>query len=518
MEIKNMDPESLEAYKKFVRNRLATFQGIFAKASVGDYSEDAVIPEGDDDFSELAAGIQVMIEVIRERIDELETEIADRKIIEERIRHQALHDPLTGLPNRKLLEERLGEIFQEAFRNNQKMAIVYLDIDRFKQINDVFGHQVGDLLLKEFTVRIQSSLPKDSLFVRMGGDEFVIAIMNAKSQTEVTKILKKIVIALESPMPIEAKTLFLSTSMGVAMFPRDGRELTTLMANSDVALLQAKQAGRNHFRFYKTTMNREASSRMQVVQELRRALIANQIETYYQPVMDLSTNRIMNAEALLRWQHPERGTIAAQEFIPLAYDHGIMRMLGETALKSLFHDQRGWQKQGIPRVRVAVNLSSREFTDREFLEKLRRMLDEYEISPTLLEFEIVESLAMENIDLAKERFRSFHKLGITIAIDDFGIGYSSLSYLKNLSVDKLKIDQSFVRRSLKSREDRAIIQTIIALGRNLNLKVVAEGVETKDQFKLLQEMGCDGIQGFRVAHPMSADALARWVVRSEPMV
>ncbi|HVM77256.1 MAG TPA: EAL domain-containing protein [Candidatus Paceibacterota bacterium] len=510
--------ESLDSYKKYVKERLDSFRTIFAKASIGEYSEDVAIPEDNEEFAELATGIQVMIEVIRERIGELENEIADRKIIEERIRHQALHDPLTGLPNRKLLEERLAEVFQNAFRDDQKMAVVYFDLDRFKQINDVYGHQVGDMLLKEFAGRVDEVLPPGSLFARLGGDEFLVVLHKVKSQTDVSNILKRVVTALESPMSIESKTLFLSTSMGVAMFPRDGRELSTLVANSDVALLQAKHAGRNHFRFYRAMMNREASSRMQVVQELRHAVASEQMEIYYQPVVDFSTNRIMNAEALLRWRHPEQGLIEAHDFIPLAYDHGIMRMLGESTLRGVLQSQRTWQRQGVSRIRVAVNLSTREFTDRTFMEKLRSMLDEFEISPTLLEFEIVESLAMENIDLAKDRFKAFHKLGITIAIDDFGMGYSSLGYLKDLSVDKLKIDQSFVRRSLKSKEDRAIIQTIVALGQNLNLKVVGEGVETKEQLNLLRELGCSGVQGFRVARPMSGDMLARWVASSEPLV
>ncbi len=512
-----IDP--LEEYKKKVKNRLASFGSIFAKASIGDYSEDAVIPEDEsDEFSELAAGIQVMIEVIRERIEELEAEIADRKIIEERIRHQALHDPLTGLPNRKLFEERLAVVFPEAFRENKKMAVLYFDIDRFKQVNDVYGHEVGDLLLKEFTARVRDCLPKENVFARIGGDEFVAVLTDVKERNEVMKILKKIVEVLESSMPIESKTIFLSTSIGVAMFPRDGRDLRSLLANSDVALSHAKQGGRNHYRFYRSVMNKEASARLAIVQELRQAVIANQMEAFYQPVINLKTNRIMNAEALLRWRHPERGIIAAADFIPLAYDHGIMRVLGEAVLTSVFQDQRMWQRRGMPRIRVAVNLSSREFTDRGFVEKLKRMLTEYEISPTLLEFEIVESLAMENISLAKERFKTFHKLGITITIDDFGIGYSSLSYLKGLPVDKLKIDQSFIRNSVKSREDRAIIQTIITLGHNLNLKVIAEGVETKEQLKLLQEMGCDGVQGFRVARPMSSEALVHWISKTEPIV
>ena len=513
-----MTPDPAQKYKKIVKDRLTSFRSIFAKASVGDYSENAVIPEGDDDFAELATGIQVMLDAIRGHVGKLETEVADRKLMEERIRHQALHDPLTGLPNRALLEEQLVGVFSKASREEQKMAIVYLDIDRFKQINDVFGHQVGDRLLKEFAVRVRDVIPPESLFSRMGGDEFVITLLDTKSENDVAKILKKIVTALESPMPIESKILFLSTSMGVAMFPRDGRDPLTLMANSDVALLQAKHAGRNHYRFYRAAMNREASARMHFVQELRHAIVGNQIETFYQPVVSFETGRIMNAEALLRWRHPNRGLVEAHEFIPLAYDHGIMRMLGEAALKTVFQNEREWQAQGIPRIRVAVNLSSREFTDREFLEKLKRMLDEFGVSPTLLEFEIVESVAMENIELAKERFKAFHRLGITIAIDDFGIGYSSLGYLKDLSVDKLKVDQSFVRRSLKSREDRAIIQTIVALGRNLNLKVVAEGVETKDQMTLLKELGCDGVQGFRIARPMPGDMLARWVVQTEPMI
>jgi diguanylate cyclase (GGDEF)-like protein len=504
------DPE-LSQYKEHIKKRLASFYGIFAKASVGDYSEDAVIPPEGDEFAKLAAGIQGMIEVIRERISELEAEVVERK-------YQAAHDPLTGLPNRHSFEERARVALEAAQRDNKKLALLYLDIDRFKQVNDVFGHYVGDMLLQEFARRVGECITSDDIVGRFGGDEFVVILTNIKTRSEVTRTIKKIIKALESPMPFESRTVFLSTSIGVAMFPEEGSDMQTLLANSDVALLHAKQAGRNHYNFYEASMNREASSKMNVVQELRQALLANQIKLYYQPVIDAVTHKVVNVEALLRWQHPERGLLPASEFISIAEDHGIMKKLGEETLKTVFSQQGEWQRKGVPPTRIAINLSPREFTDSRFIEKVKRLLSENNISPALLEFEIVENLAMENIALAKDRFKLLRKMGITIAIDDFGIGYSSLGYLKDLPIDVLKIDQSFIKHSMTNSQNQAIIKAIVALGHSLHMKVVAEGVESEDQLHLLRELGCDGMQGYYIARPMPAEKLAQWASKFEPII
>jgi len=506
-----MEDQELSRYKKYIKERLASFYGIFAKASVGDYSEDVVMPPKCDEFAELAAGIQVMIKDIRQRIADLESEIAERK-------YQAAHDQLTGLPNRHSFEERSEALFKSRLRENEEVAFLYLDIDRFKQVNDVFGHIVGDVLLQEFASRISDCIRSEDIIGRLGGDEFVIILRGVKTRNDVVRVAKKIVKSLASPIPFESRTIFLSTSIGIALYPGDGRDTQSLIANSDVALLQAKQAGRNHYKFYHASMNREASVRLSVVHELRQALIAKEIELHYQPIVDATTHKILTVEALLRWRHPVRGLIPAADFISIAEDHGIMKMLGEQTLKTVFVQQGEWQKQGLRPMRISVNLSPREFTDSRFIEKVKHLLSENHISPSLLEFEIVENLAMENIALAKDRFKRLRQLGVMIAIDDFGVGYSSLGYLKDLSIDTLKIDQSFIRRGLKNPRDLAIIRAIIALGHSLRVKVVAEGVESEEQLLTLRELGCDGLQGYYIARPMPSERLARWKSEFEPIV
>ncbi len=506
-----MEDQELIRYKKYLKERLASFNGIFTKASTGDYSEDVVMPPANDEFVELSAGIQVMIEAIRGRISALESEVAERK-------YQASHDSLTGLPNRHSFEERAIKLAAEAHRDDKKMAFLYFDIDRFKQVNDVFGHLVGDVLLQEFARRITSCMREDDIIGRLGGDEFVVILKDIKARYEVVRIMKKVIKALESPIPFESRTIFLSTSIGIAMFPRDGRDVRSLIANSDVALLNAKQSGRNHYRFYQAAMNKEASSRLNVVQELRQALLARQIEVYYQPVVDSSTRKVISVEALLRWHHPERGLVSASEFISIAEDHGIMKMLGEETLRTVFAQQGRWLHQGLPQMRIAVNLSPREFTDSRFIDKVKKLLSENNLPPSFLEFEIVETLAMENIELAKDRFKMLHKLGVHIAIDDFGVGYSSLGYLKDLPIDTLKIDQSFIKHGIKNPHNQAIVRSIISLGHNLNVKVIAEGVETEEQLQFLRELGCDGVQGYYIARPMQSEKLANWASAFEPII
>jgi diguanylate cyclase (GGDEF)-like protein len=508
--------DNLNDYKKYIKEQLASFYQIFAKASVGDYSEDVVIPQEGDELAELAAGIQVMLEVIRSRISELEAEIADRTLVEEKIRYQAAHDPITGLPNRHSFDAALSEAILTS--GEKKMALLYFDIDRFKQVNDAYGHQTGDLLLKEFATRVHQCIRQNDIIARLGGDEFAVVLRDIKTTQDATRVVKKIVKALEPPISLDERTVFLSASIGIAMFPHDGRDLWSFVANADVALLHAKQSGRNHYKFYRPSMGREVSSQLGMVQELRQALRENQIELYYQPIIDTQTQKTLSIEALLRWQHPKRGLLTAGEFITVAEHYGIMRMLGEETLRAVLAQQGSWQEHGTHPIRVAVNISPREFTDSRFVERIKKLLAEYRIQPSLLEFEIVETLAMENIELAKDRFKALRKLGITISIDDFGTGYSSLSYLKDLPIDNLKIDKSFVRRSITSEQDRAIIQAIVTLGHSLHLRVVAEGVETEEQLHLLRDLGCDAVQGFYTGRPMPPAKLVEWASQFEPIL
>ncbi|HVN26043.1 MAG TPA: EAL domain-containing protein [Candidatus Paceibacterota bacterium] len=460
-----------------------------------------------------------MIDVIRGRIGELEAEIVDRKVAEEKLRHQAAHDPITGLPNRHWFDAWLGEAIAKEAAGDGKMAFLYFDIDRFKQVNDVYGHQVGDVLLKEFAERIRGCISPRDAIARLGGDEFAAVLTGVRSRHDVTRTIRRMTKALEPAIPVEEHSVFLSASIGIAMFPQDGRDVRTLIANADVALLQAKNEGRNHFTFYQPKMNRELAAQMSMVHELRQAIAGNELELHYQPIVDVHTRKNIGMEALLRWRHPTRGLLAAGEFIPVAEHHGVMRRLGEEVLRTVLAQQSVWRRQGAqPPFRVAVNLSPREFTDDRFVDRVKRLLAEYDVPPQLLEFEIVESLAMENVALARDRFKALRKLGITISIDDFGMGYSSLSYLKDLPVDNLKIDQSFIKRSMTNEQDRAIVKTIVSLGHSLHLNVIAEGVESEAQFGFLRDVGCDWVQGYHIARPMPSRQLAQWASRFSPIV
>jgi diguanylate cyclase (GGDEF)-like protein len=450
--------------------------------------------------------VQIFMEINFIAMMTLAASQEEHRTITSDVLYRSSHDTLTGLPNRHELEKQLADgLFK---RPDNSIALLYLDIDRLKQINDIFGHPIGDMLLQVFAQRVKDCLQEKDLFARLGGDEFVIILADANNLPDVRSVARTIIQSLEPPVVIDDRTIFLSASIGIAM-SEQGKDIWTLLANSDMALFEAKR-GRNHFSFYTPGMNERASSELKIAHELREAVRAGQIEPYYQPIINLRSGEIMNVEALLRWNHPTRGVIPAREFVGIANNFGLMRMLGEQMLVSILDQARSWHKQGIQPLRIALNLSSLEFIDGEFISILGDMLSQYAITIPL-EIEILENVAMENMDIARERFAAFQKLGISVCLDDFGTGYSSLSYLKNLPINKLKIDKSFVTTCTTNSKDCAIMETIIHLGHNLGLTVVAEGIETEDQLKLLENLGCDGAQGYYIAKPMPHDALAKWI-------
>ncbi|HYF05911.1 MAG TPA: EAL domain-containing protein [Patescibacteria group bacterium] len=500
-----MGYDELETYKRYVAEQLTSLRSVFAKASIGDFSEEVEIPDKEDEFTELKAGVQIMIEVIRQRLSDLEQEISERKSIEEKIRYQSLHDPLTDLPNRKALEHKLTNV------GNLSAAMLYLDLDHFKKVNDVLGHLAGDMLLSEFSKRLQKCVRETDFVARLGGDEFIVLLFDIEKSSDILQVVKKIFRSLQSPLRVHDQSIFLSTSIGIALAPSDGKDIWTLMANADAALLLAKQEGRNTSRFYNPQMNKRASKHLELAGELRQAMAKNQIELHYQPIIDPHKNEILNVEALVRWNHPSKGLLLPKGFLDLAEENGIMPALGEHILKLAVQDMHVWRSKGLQTLGVSINISPLQLVDTNFFAFVKETIAD--VPPQLFEFEIVENFAMENIHISRTFFQAAQKLGVSICVDDFGVGYSSLNYLKNFPINKLKIDRSFVRHCMASPADRAILQAMVTLGQNLGLEIVAEGVETKEQYEFLTQLGCNGLQGFYISRSMARDQLIPWATQ-----
>ncbi len=438
-------------------------------------------------------------------------DVTERAEAEETIRHQAMHDSLTGLPNRKALEERLEIMIKQAERHNAKVAIMFLDLDRFKNINDSLGHMIGDMLLKEVASRFRSIVRAEDTVARLGGDEFVILLYEVTHSGDVIRVAKKIIEAMQVPVQIGQHALHVTSSIGVALFPSDGKDIHQLLKNADTALYRAKESGRNRYQFFNQTMNVQASERLTLENSLHQAIEANELELYYQPILDTKTGRLAAVEALVRWNHPKLGKIYPNEFIPLAEEIGIIFPLGEWVLYSACKQLKAWQDLGLPVHTVSLNLSARQFSEPRLIDSIKDIVSEFGISASSLEFEITEGIAMENLDRTVNILRYMKQMGINITIDDFGTGYSSLNYLKRFPLHSLKIDKSFVRHAITNSQDATIIRTIIAMAHNLGLKVIAEGVETEQQLNFLRQLDCDRLQGYYLGMPMPAEELPAWI-------
>jgi diguanylate cyclase (GGDEF)-like protein/PAS domain S-box-containing protein len=436
----------------------------------------------------------------------LEGEINERKSAENRAQHLADHDALTGLPNRRLLEDRLTQALALSYRNRKQTAAMFIDLDRFKTINDSLGHAAGDLLLKEVAVRLVDQLRDGDTVCRVGGDEFVVVLPEIKRGADSAHVAQKIIETLSQPIVIEGRELTVTPSIGISVFPDDGRDAETLIRNADAAMYHAKGMGRSNYQFFTEQMNLAASKRLGLENELRRAVQRRDLLVYYQPITELKTGCVVMHEALLRWPHPARGVIAPADFIQLAEDTGLILRIGELVL----HDACTWAARiGVDkRMPVAVNLSARQFNDPQLPEIVARVLAETGLPAGMLELEITESTVMQQTDETLVTMRRLRELGVSLAIDDFGTGYSSLAYLKRFPVDKLKIDKTFIDDVPRDADDKAIVTVIIGLAHALGLKVVAEGVETEAQMEFLQAAGCDLIQGYLSGRPTDADSAA----------
>ena len=433
-------------------------------------------------------------------------DITERLQAEERMRHMAQHDALTGLPNRLALLMRLGQLLPEARRHHWAIAIMFIDLDRFKIINDTLGHQVGDELLREVACRLSAVIRETDFVARLGGDEFVVILPGITTPADAAVVANKIIAALSSPILAEEHELHTSPSIGISLFPDDGPDGDTILKNADTAMYHAKSAGRNNYQFFAAEMNRATTERLDIERKLRHAIARNELSLCFQPQFDALTGQPTGVEALVRWLHPTDGTISPARFIPVAEETGIIVELGEWVLINACRVMKHWIDAGLQPLRMAINVSARQLRRRDFCETVAGALAESGLPPELLELEITESSVMENPDEAIVILQRLGRMGVTLAIDDFGTGYSSLAYLKLFPIDHLKIDRSFVADIEHDLNDRAIAFGTIALAHSLGLRVIAEGVETDDQLELLRTNGCDEVQGYLFSKPLTSAA------------
>ena len=429
-------------------------------------------------------------------------DITERKQAEERMRHIAQTDALTGLPNRLSLLMRIAQLLPEARRHHWQVAIMFLDLDRFKIINDTLGHQIGDELLREVACRLSKVVRETDFVARLGGDEFVVILPGIHQPSDAALVANKIINSLAIPIEAEGHELHTSPSIGISIFPDDGPDGDTILKNADTAMYHAKAAGRNNYQFFAEAMNEASAERLNIERKLRHALARNELHLAYQPQFRADGSRPTGVEALLRWHHPEEGPISPVRFVPVAEETGIIVEIGDWVLRTACREVQAWIDRGLPPLRVAVNVSARQLRRRDFCEMVAGALAESGLPAELLELEITESSVMENPEEAIAILSRLGRMGVSLAVDDFGTGYSSLSYLKRFPIDHLKIDRSFVSDIEQDLNDRAIAFGTIALAHSLGLNVIAEGVETEDQLELLRSNGCDEVQGYLFSKPL----------------
>ncbi len=448
---------------------------------------------------------------VRERTAELaganallQGEIAERRQAEARVHHMAYHDSLTGLPNRALLADRLERAMLASQRSSRKLAVMFIDLDRFKNINDSLGHMTGDILLKEVATRLCRAVRASDTVARLGGDEFVVLVPGIRSAEEAATVAGKIIESLTPAFPLEGHVLHISPSIGICLYPEDGADVDALMRHADAAMYHAKANGRNNYQFFTQKMNQAAAIHFDLESSLRTALAQDQFELYYQPVIDIATRTLHGMEVLLRWRRPGHGLVMPDRFIPILEESGMIVPVGAWVMRKACEQSMAWLGQGLRPVPLAVNLSPRQFMHTGLVAAIRAVLEDSGIAPGLLEFEITETALMQQGEQTLEILRQINAMGLRLSIDDFGTGYSSLAYLKRFPVKKVKIDRAFIKDLETSAEDRAIVSAIIALADSLQLSTVAEGVETERQFALLQSKGCRYAQGYLFSAPMPA--------------
>jgi len=440
------------------------------------------------------------------------SDITERKKAEERIKNLAYFDVLTGLPNRRLFTDRLQVAVANAHRHDQRLAIMFLDLDLFKRINDTLGHGVGDMVLVETSRRLNQCVREGDTVARLGGDEFVVLLPELDHLEDAAKLAERVIAHVKAPFVIDEHELYVTTSIGIAVYPDDGLTVEQLIKNADTAMYRAKDLGRNAYQLYTPSMNARSFERLAMESSLRHALSRNEFTLVYQGKVDLVSGRLSGVEALVRWRHPEMGLISPTEFIPLAENMGLIGDIGTWVLKAACRQCKSWHDLGLPPVRIAVNVSALQFREGDVPALVAEALRESGLPPQYLELELTESVLMQRVDEVAQVLRELRQMGVHISIDDFGTGYSSLSYLKRMPIDALKIDRSFVHDLLEDGrivdgEGAEIVSTIINLAHNLRLRAVAEGVETEEQATFLRERGCDEIQGYLISRPVSGEDL-----------
>jgi diguanylate cyclase (GGDEF)-like protein/PAS domain S-box-containing protein len=433
------------------------------------------------------------------------SDITARKLTEQRVYHVAQHDVLTGLPNRSLLQDRLGQAVAYATRSGNPVWVMMIDLDRFKFVNDSMGHKAGDVLLVTVAARLRSSLRDTDTVARLSGDEFVVILSEHAGEEPLTRdIVQRVMDAVARPVLLGTKEFFVTCSIGVAVFPSEGTTADNLIEHADIAMYRAKKLGRNNFQFYTPAMNEESLERVRIESALRNALERDEFVLYYQPQVDLATGDIVGMEALIRWQHPELGMVPPVRFVGVAEETGLIVPIGAWVMREAAAQNKAWHDAGLGQLRVAVNLSARQFGDPELIGGIEAVLADTGLDPAYLELELTESLFMSDVTPAVELLHRMKALGVKLSIDDFGTGYSSLSYLSRFPIDVLKIDRSFVADITDDANDAAIVSSIIALAHNLKLAVIAEGVETVEQLDYLRSQGCDEMQGYYFSRPLPA--------------
>ena len=492
----NMDPKKLSRMCDSLINKIrpmVSFETAFVRKDGSSYPAECKLQliESKDSHSEILVWVQ---------------DISERKQMENTIRQMAYYDSLTGLPNRNLLNDRLAVALANASRNNQMVAIFFLDLDHFKTINDSLGHEAGDQLLQQVSLRIKEVLRKQDTIARMGGDEFIILIPGLTDTDHTAKVAVKILDSLAPSFKIGDNELYVGCSIGISIFPDDGMEIKTLLKNSDLAMYRAKEKGRNTFQLYTPAMNFKAMERLAVEKNLRKALDREEFELYYQPKINLKSGQIAGMEALIRWDSPELGLVMPNQFISIAEEIRLIIQMGHWVLLTACRQAKLWQEAGLPQIPISVNLSAVQFTHPNLVSEISKVLEQTGIPSHQLELELTESVLMQDTTLAVSILKKLSALGIKISIDDFGTGFSSLNYLKNLPMDYLKIDQTFIK-DFNLQTNSAITKAIVTLAQSLNMKTIAEGVETEEQRKFLMELNCDEAQGYLFSKPLTKDEM-----------
>lgn len=431
------------------------------------------------------------------------------------LRHLAYYDPLTDLPNRRLFKDRLTVALAQARRNKQMVAVMLLDLDRFKLVNDTAGHAEGDQLLQSVATQLKQLMREGDIVAHVGGDEFTLLSVGITRLEDALDIAERVLERLRQPRALTGHEFHVTTSIGISIFPTDGDDAETLLRNADIAMYRAKEEGRNNYQLYTAAMNAKIAARLTLENELRHGLERQEFAVHYQPQVNIRTGQVVGVEALVRWQHPDRGLVLPVQFIPVAEETGLIVPLGEWVLRTACAQNKAWQEAGFPPLRVAVNLSARQFQQRNLAQRVAQVLKETGLDPHRLQLEITEGLAIQDVDFTIKMLRDLKEMGVQIAIDDFGTGHSALSYLKRFPLNVVKIDRSFVRDLTIDPNDAEIATTIIAMAHNLQLEVIAEGVETEAQLAFLKERQCDEFQGYLFAKPAPAETLERILTRNK---